>query len=196
MANTTGDLALIIPALTDTVQTTIETHLPSNFEDIDIAVSAKINTAQIANNLTETVAGKVLDATQGKIINDDLVAHTAKDVSDVNGVHGIKTKTINASSLFANGWGAPDFPLYFKRIGNMVFVNGWIKNGVVAINTVILQLTDADFIPSRTTSLEVFQFVNPLIARNILVLSDGAIKVDNNYAWVAGTYKLNFFYEV
>ena len=37
---------------------------------VETEVDSKINTTQIANNLTETVAGKVLDATQGKILAD------------------------------------------------------------------------------------------------------------------------------
>ena len=40
-------------------------------DNVDEVNTTKINTAQIANNLTETVAGKVLDATQGKILKAD-----------------------------------------------------------------------------------------------------------------------------
>lgn len=48
-------------------------------------VSLKINTSAIANNLTETVAGKVLDATQGKVLKD-MIDTVSTQMNDVLGV--------------------------------------------------------------------------------------------------------------
>lgn len=56
--------------------TTVE---KTKLADIEI----KANKTVIANNLTETVVGKALDATQGKVLNDSLVAHKAESVSCV-----------------------------------------------------------------------------------------------------------------
>lgn len=45
----------------------------TNVQDaIDDLYAKKINTSDIANNLTTTTSGKVLDATQGKILNDEI----------------------------------------------------------------------------------------------------------------------------
>ena len=137
MANTTGDLALIIPALTDTVQTTIGTHLGANFEDIDIAVSAKINTTQIANNLTENVAGKVLDATQGKIINDDLATHKADNVTQL-ALKANKSQGSYLSATTLNGWTGT---LNYRRndIGQLE-LSGTILVGTNTFGTIVLTL--------------------------------------------------------
>ena len=47
---------------------TSHTHTVSEISDLDL--SGKVNTSDIANNLTTTTAGKVLDARQGKILSD------------------------------------------------------------------------------------------------------------------------------
>ena len=44
------------------------THTVSEISDLDL--SGKVNTSDIANNLTTTTAGKVLDARQGKALKD------------------------------------------------------------------------------------------------------------------------------
>lgn len=41
-----------------------------SMSEVDELLSDKVNTSQIKNNLTETVSGNVLDATQGKVLWD------------------------------------------------------------------------------------------------------------------------------
>ena len=64
--NNASEDTLVIDTWIDTNTGTAET---SNMQKIDAAYGAlntnKINISSIANNVTETVAGKVLDATQG-----------------------------------------------------------------------------------------------------------------------------------
>lgn len=59
----------ITPGSNVAVSDTVEKQI----EDINTALGTKVNTADIANNLTTTAAGKVLDARQGKALNDVLV---------------------------------------------------------------------------------------------------------------------------
>lgn len=47
---------------------TSHTHTVSEISDLDL--SGKVNTSDIANNLTTTTSGKVLDARQGKVLAD------------------------------------------------------------------------------------------------------------------------------
>lgn len=51
----------------------VSDDVEKQIEDINTALGTKVNTADIANNLTTTAAGKVLDARQGKALNDVLV---------------------------------------------------------------------------------------------------------------------------
>ena len=59
----------ITPGSNVAVSDTVEKQI----EDINTALGTKVNTADIANNLTTTAAGKVLDARQGKALNDVLI---------------------------------------------------------------------------------------------------------------------------
>lgn len=53
----------------------------ANLDKIDTALKTNADASlEVANNLTETVAGKALDATQGRLLNDDLVSHKAENV--------------------------------------------------------------------------------------------------------------------
>ena len=57
-------------------------------------------TVTIANNLLQTVPGEVLDATQGKVINDDLVAHKADNATLTtfgHVKHGTLTTTLDTT---------------------------------------------------------------------------------------------------
>ena len=56
-------------AVSDTVEKQIE-DINGSISTINTALSGKVNTSDIANNLTTTAAGKVLDARQGKSLND------------------------------------------------------------------------------------------------------------------------------
>lgn len=60
---------IITPGTNVTVSDTVEKQI----EDANAAIAGKVNTSDIANNLTTTAAGKVLDARQGKALNDVLV---------------------------------------------------------------------------------------------------------------------------
>lgn len=59
----------ITPGTNVAVSDTVEKQI----EDINTTLAGKVNTSDIANNLTTTAAGKVLDARQGKALNDVLV---------------------------------------------------------------------------------------------------------------------------
>lgn len=68
-------------------------------------IAGKINTSDIANNLTTTTAGKVLDATQGKILNDD-----------ITNKHKITIKTVDTTSWTADSTSQSGSTLYKKTI--------------------------------------------------------------------------------
>lgn len=73
----------------------------------------KINTSDIVNNLTETTTGKVLDATQGKALNDK-----------ITNSHNVKIKVVNTSSWTADTTSQSGATLYKKSISlNHVYVD-------------------------------------------------------------------------
>lgn len=47
-------------------------EVSSQMQTLEQSIAAKLGTSDIANNLTTTTAGKVLDATQGKALNDTI----------------------------------------------------------------------------------------------------------------------------
>lgn len=73
-------------------------------------------TVTIANDLIQTVPGKVLDATQGKVINDALTTHKAESVSQVGGVHGL---VVEYGTWTPNliGVTTPGTPTFSYRVG-------------------------------------------------------------------------------
>lgn len=56
--------------LTDARTPTAHTHAISDVTNLQTSLDAKVNTSDIANNLTTTASGKVLDARQGKALKD------------------------------------------------------------------------------------------------------------------------------
>lgn len=74
-------------------------------QTLETALDSKINTSDIANNLTTTTAGKVLDATQGKILNDN-----------ITNKHKLTRKTVNTSSWTADTTSQSGSTLYKKSI--------------------------------------------------------------------------------
>lgn len=50
--------------------------LPPPLSDVNNNLSSKINTSAIKNNLTTTAAGGILDARQGKILNDNMAVES------------------------------------------------------------------------------------------------------------------------
>ena len=59
----------IATAVNDKANTT-HTHSISEVTSLQTNLNAKVNTSDIANNLTTTASGKVLDARQGKALKD------------------------------------------------------------------------------------------------------------------------------
>lgn len=98
---TSGSTALIESGAVDSLKQTLET-----------ALGDKVNTSDIANNLTTTTAGKVLDATQGKALNDSIsTTNTA-----ITNKHKLTRKTVNTSSWTADTTSQSGATLYKKSI--------------------------------------------------------------------------------
>lgn len=74
-------------------------------ETLEQSIDGKLGTSDIANNLTTTTAGKVLDATQGKILNDN-----------ITNKHKLTRKTVNTSSWTADSTSQSGSTLYKKSI--------------------------------------------------------------------------------
>lgn len=91
---TSGSTDLIESGAVNSLKQTLET-----------ALGGKINTTDIANNLATTTAGKVLDATQGKALNNS-----------ITNKHKITRKTVNTSSWTADISSQSGTTLYKKSI--------------------------------------------------------------------------------
>lgn len=74
-------------------------------EALEQSIAAKLGASDIANNLTTTTAGKVLDATQGKILNDN-----------ITNKHKLTRKTVNTSSWASDTSSQSGSTLYKKSI--------------------------------------------------------------------------------
>ena len=72
-------------------------EVSSQIETLEQSIDAKLGTSDIANNLTTTNPGKVLDATQGKALNDSL--------SDTNTAITNKHK-VTSIQVTTSGWTA------------------------------------------------------------------------------------------
>ena len=113
-----------------------------------IEAGAEVN-YPIANNLTTTTTGMALDATQGKAINDSLVAHKAENVTQGN-PHGIDAKAnkIQQSIILPtllNGWVNFDASTYsvagyYKDDFGVVHLKGCVKSGTVGAGVPIFVL--------------------------------------------------------
>lgn len=66
---------MIISELTET--NTVDGYVPVDVSGDTKKISGSLLTASIANNLTTNVSGYVLDATQGKALNDQIQANAA-----------------------------------------------------------------------------------------------------------------------
>lgn len=87
--------------------------LYSKNQTLETDLGNKVNTSDIANNLTTTTAGKVLDARQGKALNDS-----------ITNKHKITRKTVNTSSWTADTSSQSGSTLYKKSISlSHVYVN-------------------------------------------------------------------------
>lgn len=81
-------------------------------QTLETALGNKVNTSDIANNLTTTTAGKVLDATQGKALNDSISATNTA----ITNKHKLTRKTVNTSSWTADTTSQSGSTLYKKSI--------------------------------------------------------------------------------
>ena len=107
---TSGSTDLIESGAVSSLKQTLETSLGN-----------KVNTSDIANNLTTTTAGKVLDATQGKALNDS-----------ITNKHKITRKTVNTSSWNADTSSQSGTTLYKKSIS---LSNVYVTSPSVDIST-------------------------------------------------------------
>lgn len=74
-------------------------------EAIDELYAGKVNTSDIVNNVTTTASGKILDARQGKVLNDS-----------ITNKHKLTRKTVNTSSWTADTTSQSGSTLYKKSI--------------------------------------------------------------------------------
>lgn len=125
---------------------------------------------------------------------DDLAAHKAELASDVDGVHGIKMKELDISNSLLNNWEIynSNYPLFARRIGDIVIINGVLKNGVLALGTNIAIINDSDFRPSQIIQCPVF-LANGKVAL-ASIKPNGSIAI-SNAAWDSSTeYTINVSY--
>lgn len=87
-------------------------EVSSQMQTLETALNGKINTTDIANNLTTTTAGKVLDATQGKALNDSISATNTA----ITNKHKLTRKTVNTSSWTSDTSSQSGTTLYKKSI--------------------------------------------------------------------------------
>ena len=82
-------------------------------QTLEQSISGKLGTSDIANNLTTTTAGKVLDATQGKILNDN-----------ITNKHKVTSIQVTTSGWTADSTSQSGTTLYKKSISlNHVYVD-------------------------------------------------------------------------
>ena len=81
-------------------------------QTLEQSIAGKLGTSDIANNLTTTTAGKVLDATQGKALNDSISATNTA----ITNKHKLTRKTVNTSSWTADTTSQSGATLYKKSI--------------------------------------------------------------------------------
>lgn len=81
-------------------------------QTLETALDGKINTSDIANNLSTATAGKVLDATQGKALNDSISATNTA----ITNKHKLTRKTVDTSSWTADTTSQSGSNLYKKSI--------------------------------------------------------------------------------
>lgn len=68
------------------VSGSLQAQINDNASDIQDLASNKVNTSDIENNLNVTISGKVLDARQGKVLNDALMNEISTRQNDVAGL--------------------------------------------------------------------------------------------------------------
>lgn len=103
-------------------------EVSSQMQTLEQSISDKLGTSDIANNLTTTTAGKVLDATQGKALNDSIsTTNTA-----ITNKHKLTRKKVNTSSWTADTTSQSGSTLYKKSIS---LSNVYVDSPSVDIST-------------------------------------------------------------
>ena len=114
-------------------------ELPETDGSLTLELASDI---EVVNNLDEIVTGKALDATQGKIINDDLESHKADYATQI-ALKANKTQENFISPVFENGWtstGGSTVLRYFKSTIGIVYLSGQARSGTISNGTVITTL--------------------------------------------------------
>lgn len=81
-------------------------------QTLEQSIEGKLGTSDIANNLTTTTAGKVLDATQGKALNDSI----SNTNTAITNKHKLTRKTVDTNSWTADTTSQSGSTLYKKSI--------------------------------------------------------------------------------
>lgn len=81
-------------------------------QTLETAIADKLGTADIANNLTTTTAGKVLDATQGKALNDSISATNTA----ITNKHKVTSVQVTTSGWTSDTTSQSGSTLYKKSI--------------------------------------------------------------------------------
>lgn len=136
------------------------------FADIIALLNGKLNTANVANNLTTTEAGYALDARQGKTLLDRMAGSygqiTAADGVTVGSVHSVGS------------------------VGDMVAVNVVVTIAETFATNTDLVIVGTSFRPDGTRYLNCNSGGNPF---SCYMNANGRIK--NSGSWPAGTYTIN-----
>ena len=148
-----GSTDLIESGAVNSLKQTLETSLDN-----------KVNTSDIANNLTTTAAGKVLDARQGKILNDsvkDITSLTGASFSSSYGTFDTGFTTLNYNSIIA------ELNIRFTATSA---INAW---------TSIFSLPNS-IKPKKSVSLALY--TNAQFIGTMRISTSGAVSFENNVA--------------
>lgn len=87
-------------------------EVSSQMQTLEQSISGKLGTSDIANNLTTTTTGKVLDATQGKALNDSISATNTA----ITNKHKVTSVQVTTSGWTADSTSQSGSTLYKKSI--------------------------------------------------------------------------------
>lgn len=106
-----GDTLVYNPTTQRWENSTVIQTLSNQVNEHTTALASKVNTSDIANNLTTTTSGKVLDARQGKTLNDSIASltNTVSSKADSSTVTALSTSVSNMHkvtrlSVSTSGW--------------------------------------------------------------------------------------------
>ncbi len=114
--------------------------------DFDTEWSDVPDTVEIVNNLTETIPGKVLDATQGKALGDIISTKASKTQES-----WIAPTLLNS---WVNSGGGEATAAYYKDEFGVVHIKGRLKNGTYSDGTVLFALS-AGYRPSELLTFNI-----------------------------------------